>query len=154
MHLYLVQHAKALSKAEDGSRSLSEEGVEEIKRVAAFARGLKIEVRKILHSGKMRALQTAQVLSDYITADMGVLEAEDLYPMDDPEIWFDRISKINEDIMLVGHLPYVSKLASKLLCGDKEKKVIEFQMGCILCMKRHEDTTWSVEWMIGPEMVK
>ena len=154
MFLYLVQHAEALSKEEDSSRSLSKKGIEDIKKIASFSRGLKIAAHQIVHSGKMRALQTAQLLAERITSDMGVLESDGLSPMDDPEMWFGRLSKIDEDIMIVGHLPYLDKLASLLLCRDKERNIINFEMGSILCLKRLEEFSWTVEWFIKPGMIK
>ncbi len=154
MFLYLVQHAEALSKEEDRSRSLSKKGIKDIKKIASFSGGLKIAPHQIVHSGKMRALQTAQVLAERVASDMGVLESDGLSPIDDPEMWFGRLSKIDEDIMIVGHLPYLDKLASLLLCRDKERNIINFEMGSILCLKRLEEFNWTVEWFIKPGMIK
>ncbi len=64
MYLYLVQHAEALSKEEDPSRSLSKKGIKDIKKIASFSRGLKVAIHQIVHSGKMRALPTAQLLEE------------------------------------------------------------------------------------------
>ena len=154
MFLYLVQHAEALSKEEDPSRSLSEKGIKDIKKIASFSRGLKIAAQQIVHSGKMRALQTAQLMAERVNADMGVLESDGLSPMDDPEMWFGRLSKMDEDILIVGHLPYLSKLASLLLCRDKESSLINFEMGSIVCLKKMEEFKWMVEWMMKPGMLR
>ncbi|NOZ67798.1 MAG: phosphohistidine phosphatase SixA [Deferribacteres bacterium] len=154
MNLYLVQHAESMSKEEDPTQSLSEKGIQDIKRVAAFAAKLNIRVHRIFHSGKMRALQTAQVLADHITVDTDISESEGLLPMDDPGIWFERISTIREDIMLVGHLPHMAGLSSLLLCGSSEKGAVNFERGCIVCMKRSGDGGWAVEWIIKPGMIR
>ncbi|MBI5025937.1 MAG: hypothetical protein HZC12_04245 [Nitrospirae bacterium] len=45
------------------------------------------------------------------------------------------------------------RLASLLLCGDKEKNIVDFKMGGIVCIKRFEDGHWSLEWMIIPEVI-
>jgi phosphohistidine phosphatase len=152
MILYLVQHAEARSKEEDPSRSLSDEGREHIRNVAEFVKGLDIKVRHILHSGKMRALQTAQILEQYIQSEMGVEEADGLAPMDDPGIWSVRLAQMSENTMIVGHLPHLAKLSTELLCGSKVKDIISFQMGNILCLKRSFDGNWMVEWIIKPGM--
>ena len=55
--------------------------------------------------------------------------------------------------MLVGHLPYMSKLASLLLCGDETKPVIAFQTGGVLCLQRAGRDAWSVRWMVTPNIV-
>jgi len=61
---------------------------------------------------------------------------------------------MKEDTMLVGHLPHLGRLASLLLSGDKEKGIIDFKMGGIVCLKRFDDGHWAIEWMIIPEVIK
>ena len=61
---------------------------------------------------------------------------------------------MNEDIMLVGHLPHLSRLSSLILTGDKDRNVIDFKMGGVVCLKKSEDGKWSVEWMITPEEIE
>jgi phosphohistidine phosphatase len=151
MYLYLVQHAEALSKEEAPSRSLSEKGIKDINNIAAKAGDLKIEVRQIIHSGKMRALQTAQVLADHITVEMNTMESDGLLPKDDPVIWSERISKLDNDMMLVGHLPHLAKLASLLISGNPDLNAVDFEMGCIVCMFRDDEEKWTVKRMIKKE---
>lgn len=154
MFLYLVQHAEAMSEIEDVSRSLSKNGIADIKKVAEFAAGLNIDVNQIFHSGKMRALQTAQILEERITAYMGIEKADGLAPMDDPDLWFTTLSDMNDEVMVVGHMPHLARLASLLLCGNKDKKVVNFEMGCIACLQREDNYNWLVKWMIKPGMIK
>ena len=153
MYLYLVQHGDALSKEDDRSRSLSEKGIEDVRKVAAFAEGLHISVRQILHSDKMRAFQTAQVLEEAVSSEMGVMETEGLSPTDEPGIWFQRLSSINENIMLVGHLPHMAKLCSKLLCENGDRNIVVFETAGIVCLKRVDDGTWMVDWVIKPRLI-
>ncbi len=154
MLLYLVQHAEAKREEEDPSRGLTEKGLQDITKVAAHAGNLEITINKIFHSGKTRAFQTAQVLAVHLKPGKGVTEIDGLAPMDDPEIWKGRIRQINEDIVLVGHLPHLGRLSSSLLCGDRDKNIIDFSMGGIVCLKKFEDGHWSLEWMVVPEVVK
>ncbi len=84
----------------------------------------------------------------------GVAESDGLAPLDDPQIWVDRIADMREDIMLVGHLPHLSLLVSQLLSGDKDNSIIDFTMAGIVCLKKTENVNWSVKWMITPETVK
>lgn len=144
MLLYLIQHAEAKKEEEDPLRGLTDKGFQDIKKSAAYAAGLKLKVSKIFHSGKTRAMQTAQVLAEHLKCE-NISETDGLAPMDNPQIWFERISKMNEDIMLVGHLPHLNKLSSLLLCGNQEANVVDFKMACIVCLKRFEDGNWSVE---------
>ncbi|MBI3989381.1 MAG: hypothetical protein HY347_07165 [candidate division NC10 bacterium] len=41
-----------------------------------------------------------------------------------------------EPLMLVGHLPHLSRLTSALLVGDPEREVIRFRMGAIVCLSK------------------
>ncbi len=149
MFLYLVQHAEAKREEEDTARGLTEKGIQDIRKVSATVANLNITVSQIFHSGKTRALQTAEVLAEYLKPEKGLVETNGLAPLDEPEILAGRISEMDDDTVLVGHLPHLGRLASLLLCGDKEKNVIDFKMGGV-CLKRLEDGRWSVEWMIIP----
>lgn|SRR5574341_732267 len=153
MLLYLVQHAEAKKEEEDPERGLTDKGFKDIAVTAAYAKKLGIRVGAIHHSGKKRAMQTAQVLVDSIKPGKGVIQSEGLAPMDDPELWAKRLAGMTEDVMLVGHLPYMGRLASLLLCGDKEKGIVDFKMAGIVCLKRFDDGKWAMEWMVVPEML-
>ncbi len=152
MFLYLVQHGEAKREEDDPKRGLTDKGFKDVARTALSAQKLGLKVSVIHHSGKSRALQTAQIFADYLKPGKGVSQVGDLAPMDDPGEWAGRIAGMNEDLMLVGHLPYMAKLAGLLLCGDKEKAPLDFKMGGLVCLKRYDDGRWAVEWMIVPEM--
>lgn len=152
MFLYLVQHGEAKREEDDPQRGLTDKGFKDVARTAIYAQGLGLAVSVIYHSGKTRSMQTAQLLADYLKPGKAPSPADALAPLDDPAVWAGRIAGMNEDLMLVGHLPYMAKLAGLLLCGDKEKMPIDFKMGGIACLKRFDDGRWAVEWMIVPEM--
>ncbi len=153
MLLYLVQHAEAKKEEEDPERGLTDKGFKDIARTAIFAAERCVKVIAIHHSGKKRAMQTAQILSDHLKPQKGIVQIDGLAPMDDPGIWAGRLAKMNEDVMLVGHLPYMAKLAGLLLAGDKEKMFVDFKMAGIVCLKRLDDGKWVMEWMVVPEMI-
>ena len=154
MKLYLVQHAEPKPKEEDPERPLSEKGWSEIRKVATFAaEHADIKVNSIMHSGKTRARQTAEVLAEYLRPPKGVKETEGLEPLADPSRWAQRLAEAEEDIMLVGHLPHLGKLSSYLLCQDADRQIIDFQMGGIVCLGRDESGMWSIQWMVVPQML-
>jgi phosphohistidine phosphatase len=154
MKLYLVQHADAKSKDEDPERPLSEKGWTDIRKVAAFiTENLKIQVDTILYSGKIRAKQTAEVLARYLNHSKGIMEEQDLNPLDNPFSWIERMAKINEDIIIVGHMPHLNKLSSLLLCHDEEANIIQFQKGGMVCLERETSGIWTLCWMITPQIL-
>jgi phosphohistidine phosphatase len=153
MFLYLVQHAEAKREEEDPARDLTEKGRQDIESVSHHLLRLNVQVRQIFHSGKTRAQSTAKVLGQHLRPAAGVSEAPGLAPLDDPEIWAGQIAKMAEDILLVGHLPHLGKLAALLMSGDKERSVINFQMGAAVCLRRMAPDQWAVEWMIVPGII-
>ena len=68
-------------------------------------------------------------------------------------IWVERLKDVSEDLMLVGHLPHVSKLTSLLLCNDPNKNIISFKITGVVCLERDESKAWSVQWMLIPDLV-
>ncbi|MBN1898035.1 MAG: phosphohistidine phosphatase SixA [Spirochaetes bacterium] len=152
MMLYLVQHASAKSKEEDPERPLSDQGIEEITGVASYVSRLDLSIDKIIHSTKLRAKQTALILAEKLHPEDGVSEEQGLAPMDDPSGWFEKIRQMDQDLLIVGHLPYLEKMIALLLCQDDKKKIISFQMGCMVALERKEED-WSVKWMVTPQNI-
>lgn len=153
MLLYLVQHAEAKQEDQDPARGLSIKGFSDVQKVAAYAARLNLKVGQIFHSTKLRAEQTAGVLSEHIRPSGAVAKTDGLAPLDDPSVWLSNLKNISRDVMLVGHLPHLSRLASLLLCGDPEKKIISFSMAGIICLEGEADTGWSLKWMITPDII-
>jgi len=155
MDLYLVQHAEAKPKELDPERPLSERGLADVQKMAALTVGrCRITAEHIFHSGKARARQTAEGLLEGLKLPGACQPADGLEPLADPEPWVIRLAETASDTMLVGHLPHLGKLAAALLCGDQEKKIIDFQMGAIVALRRHEAGIWSVQWMLTPQMLE
>lgn len=154
MKLYLVQHAESKLKEEDPSRPLSEKGWEDIRKMAKYAeKYLRIQVKQIVHSGKLRAKETAEVLAEHLHSVKELMATEGLEPLADSKVWKNRLDEATEDIMVVGHLPHLGKLAAHLLTGDESKEVVAFRMGGIVCLERDESGRWAVQWMITPEII-
>ena len=153
MLLYLVQHAEARSEEEDAARDLTENGRMDIGSVAHHLKRLNVQVRQIFHSGKTRAQSTALILARHLQPPAGISEARGLAPLDDPEIWADRIAKLDEDTLLVGHLPQLANLAALLITGNKENSVINFQMGGAVRLRRMKSGHWAIDWMVVPETI-
>ncbi len=153
MFLYLVRHAESKREEDEPARYLTEKGCRDIESVAHHMKRLYVQVRQIFHSDMTRAQSTAKVLARYLQPPSGVSEASGLAPLDDPEIWASRIVKMDEDILLVGHVPHLGRLATLLMGGDKERSVINFQMGGVVRLRRMEAGQWAVDWMVVPEII-
>ena len=153
MKLYLIQHGEAKSGVEDPERSLTARGEEEVTGVSRIATGLNIRPSKVYHSGKLRAKQTAEMIAGALKIpDLCVQSVQGLNPNDDVRPWVERISGEKEDLMLVGHLPFLEKLTSSLLCGNENGRLVLFRYGAIVSLDQKEDKRWAVRWILTPEM--
>ena len=71
---------------------------------------------------------------------------------DDPVLpWAQSVGALNKDIMLVGHLPFMSRLVSRLVDGDENADVVDFAPATVACLETTDDGGWSVAWVIRPE---
>ena len=152
MELYLVQHGEAKSKAEDPQRPLTERGRDEVQRVAAFAAKADLKVSQIRHSGKRRAEETASILAEHLSPVEGMLAISGLAPLDDVRPIVQALGKETAPLMLVGHLPFMDRLAGLLVTGDPDRSVVRFRMGGIVCLEGAGDD-WAVKWVVRPELV-
>ena len=155
MRLYLVQHGLAEVLEGETERSLTEKGRADLARIATFIDAQAgFSVTAIYHSGKLRASQTAALLAHHISSSGGMVETDGLEPTADPGIWATRLTMRYEDIMLVGHLPHLSRLAAVLLTGKTAPEVVTFQNSGIVCLERDIDREWSLRWMVIPEILR
>ena len=153
MHLDLVQHGAAKSEAEDPRRGLTDEGRRDVERMAHFLAPLHLSLDRIEHSEKLRARQTAEILASHLRPAEGTHEIAGLAPRDDVEPVCVRLQQEAKNLMLVGHLPYLSHLASRLLGLDRNSAVVRFQMAGVVRLDRDEAGRWEVRWVFPPELV-
>ncbi len=151
MKLFLIQHAQAKSKEEDPERGITEEGYVITRKIADFANQIPIKVRKIYHSGKKRAKETAEIFSEYLEPIDGLESAKGLNPLDSHLIWAGLLSDIDDDIMLIGHLPHLQKLCNFLISKDESKEDIIFKYSGIVHLERYPGNRWVVIFEVNPE---
>lgn len=152
MALYLVQHGQSNPKETDPQQGLSEAGRATVSRIAEVARGYHVAVSRILHSGKLRARQTAEIFMQVLAPPQGLSQSDGLNPMDDVRQFAERLDGL-EDAMLVGHLPFMERLVAFLAAGIPEKRIFKFQNGGIVCLERDRDSgMWYIKWTLMPEI--
>ncbi len=151
MKIYLVQHGEAEAKSVDPARPLTARGRADVERVAALAARLGVEVHQIRHSGKTRAEQTAKLLGEALSPPGGVVAVSGLDPKDDVRPVAEALEREAQPAMLVGHLPFLARLAGRLLVGDEEQAPVEFHYAGIVCLN-YEEGRWRVAWVVTPEM--
>lgn len=152
MALYLVQHGKSLPKSEDPEKGLSAEGKMETRRMAEVAVGYQVRVSRILHSGKKRTRETADILAKRLSPTGGSEPGDGMNPMDDVNMFAARL-ELDKDILLVGHLPFLERLVGLLVCGNPDQTVFKLQNSGILCLDRvPEEKNPVIRWALMPSI--
>ncbi|WP_126456623.1 phosphohistidine phosphatase SixA [Sulfuriflexus mobilis] len=153
MKLYLVQHGQACTRDIDPNRPLTEQGKTDVNRLAVFLRKSGVRVERIIHSGKLRAQQTAERLVSAIAAGTAADVSDVINPNDDPVTFLQLSSSWNGDTLIVGHLPFMARLVSQLTLGNTRTMFTEFTPGSAVCLERYEDNHWALNWMVRPEVL-
>jgi phosphohistidine phosphatase len=151
MALFLVQHGKNLKKDVDPEQPLSDEGVSEVEKIARTASEYGVKVDEIRHSGKKRALQTAEIFGGRLGAADRISEMSGIKALDEVEPVAKAVDA-GENLMLVGHLPFMERLTGYLTTGDPENTVLKFQNGGIVCLDQTEEAGWVIKWTLMPNI--
>ncbi len=150
MALYLIQHGKSLPKDQDPDQGLSAEGIAETERIANLAKDYGVSVSQIRHSVKTRARQTAELFANALNPKRGIQEISGIKPMDDVAEFAAGIDAV-EDIMLVGHLPFMERMTAFLITGSIDRPVFKFQNSGIVCLDKDPATqAWVILWSLMP----
>lgn len=153
MKLYLVQHAEALSKDQNPRRTLSQKGQADAIKMAAFLFEADVQVDEVVHSGKVRAEETASVLAKTVCLGQAPKEIEGLKPNDSTDHMFNAAQACGGDLMAVGHQPFMARMVSRCLTGFEDGITVQFEPGSIVCMERADDGVWGLNWMQRPGML-
>ncbi|MBU2645942.1 phosphohistidine phosphatase SixA [bacterium] len=152
MSIYLVQHGQALPGSIDPEKGISAEGLADTERIASVARGYRVKVQKILHSGKKRARETAEVFAEALKPEGGIEMVPGLNPLDDVRKLAATLTR-SADLMIVGHLPFLEHLTSWLILGKTDQPLFKFQNGGIVCLdKTEEKGHWHIKWTLMPQI--
>ena len=59
--------------------------------------------------------------------------------------------------MLVGHLPFLTRLAALLVTGDPDRPVVQFRYSAVVCLEPMDQATtqdgrFLVAWIATPDM--
>jgi phosphohistidine phosphatase len=153
MRIYLTQHGLAVPKDVDPGRPLSQQGREDVRRLAELLDKAGIRVEQVLHSGKTRAEQTAAILSEALLPTGEPQAHAGLGPKDPLEELSPEIAFWTVNTLIVGHLPYLGRLASLLLASDPDRPLLAFQPGSMACLEKEAEGRWILAWMLPPELL-
>ena len=161
MNLFFLRHAKAFPRGPkyrpDSKRPLTREGERTLREVARGIQRQDLAFDLILASPYLRALRTAEILAEAFDSKK-LFVTNHLAADADPR---QVVAEINENfatlenIVLVGHEPFLSGLISILLSGEPGMK-IDFKKAA-LCKLSVEDLRFgdcaSLCWLLTPRQL-
>ena len=142
MQLYLVRHAEALSPGIDPERPLSAQGRDQAENLATWCAARSIEVDAIVHSGVLRAQETAEFLARGVKSASPPAPISGLRSEDDPVSTAAWIAAETRDLLAVSHLPFVDLLTSQLIYGRIYSCPVSFRTCTLAHFEREDDGTF------------
>ena len=126
MNIYLLRHGIAVEPGTPGisgdpARPLTTEGEEKLTRIAAAMQAMKLSFDAVLTSPYLRAKHTAELVANIIGDKKKLVLTDHLTPEGDPKKLVEQLNDLKpmpENVLLVGHEPFMSKLIGLLTCGN------------------------------------
>lgn len=135
MRLLLVRHAIAEDGLDDDARPLSDKGRRRFEKVVGTLKGLGVKLDRIVHSPKLRALQTAELMTPLLRDD-GTTEVLDLLADLPGADLFEALEGYDGDVALVGHQPYLGRLLAWLVTGrPSSETAFELKKGAVAVLE-------------------
>ena len=159
MRLYFFRHGPALSRSEwdsaDDKRPLSESGESVVRSVSGRMKALDLGVGVILTSPYERALRTAAILQDVLGDEVPLVEENGLEP---GAFNLDSLAEMLEphrtldSVLLVGHEPSMSSVASELVGGG----TFVLKKAGLVRIDLYSGTALSGElrWLVPPSLLR
>ncbi len=163
MNLYILRHglavdAGAVGFEKDAERPLTPKGERKLWRIAQALEEMEISFAWILSSPYVRARRTAEILAEAQHTRRKVELTDHLTPGGSVKKLVELINRREpapENVLLVGHEPYLSGLISLLLSGSSQVAVVMKKAGlCKLCIERLEPGHCAtLEWLLTPKQL-
>jgi phosphohistidine phosphatase len=162
MMLYLLRHGIAVNIGEQGvtsdpDRMLSARGRKRTENAVRGLAAMGCRPERVLSSPLVRAWETAEIAAGLLCEDLEVERSDRLLPEADSEktaAWLEK--QPDKDTMLVGHMPGLAVLASRLLTATEDTD-ITLKKAAVLCIRFDGDVETGqgrLEWLIQPRALR
>jgi len=126
---------------------------------AAGLKRLGVVPRRIVSSGLLRALQTAEILNEVLGGGPAVETSEALTPWADPPAALALLAEAGrQDIAFVGHLPHLPMLAALLLTGGIDGIELTMKKAAVCCLDLprlpFDPGDACLEWLAQPKQLR
>ena len=143
----------------DSKRQLTPKGKRQLRQAAAAMKTLGLRFDLILSSPYLRAKQTAEIVAESLKLKRRLKFSDELAPDGSPKNLVGQLNELKpepENVLLVGHEPYLSRLISLLTTGDMDL-AMDFKKGglCKLEMEKLSyDRCATLAWLLTPRQMK
>ena len=148
MALYIVQHGLAAIPDGESERILTQRGRADTESAARQLRDRNIRIDTLWHSGKVRALETAEIFARHLSPPPALQVVDGLNPNDSVDVVYRALDQESGELMIVGHMPHLGLLVSRLL-GGGDSGDVHVRNSIVICFARKEDR-WNLEWCGEP----
>jgi len=129
MNLFILRHGCAADPGDaglpkdlpDADRPLTAKGKQKLWRMTEAMQLLEVRPEVVISSPLLRALQTAQIVTEALELRKKLVLTDHLAPGGNPNALLEQINALEpraKNILLVGHEPYLSKLIALLATGN------------------------------------
>lgn len=153
MNLYLIRHGQPQPREKDPARPLTSQGRLDVETATRFLLQSGISVREIWHSEKARSRETAWIIGQALTASR-LVSRPGLAPLDPVDSIRVEIMDREDDLMIVGHLPFLSRLINLLVGAPLNLELVDLQTGGLLGLARDRDNNWKISFAISPRLLE
>jgi len=163
MNIFVLRHAIAVERedwnGDETARPLTPEGESQQRSVCAAMRRMGLKFDLILSSPYERAKRTAEIVAEELNLKKHLRFSEELTPEGNPKKLVREITELErsaENLLLVGHEPYLSELISVLLTG-KTKMEIDFKKSGLCRLKADKleyDRCATLVWLLSPKQME
>ena len=163
LNLYVLRHGIAVERgtpgyAQDADRPLTPKGERKLWQSTEAMAALELRLDLILSSPFLRARQTAEIVAEALKTRKKLEFSDSLTPGGSTQKLVELLNRLQpppENILLVGHEPYLSGLISLLATG-RERLLLVLKKGglCKLTVVglKHGRCA-SLEWLLTPRQM-
>ena len=143
----------------DAARPLTPKGKRQLRKIAAAMKKMDLRLDLILSSPFLRSKQTAEIAAAGLKLKKRLKFSDELQPDGNFKKLFLQIGELKpalENILLVGHEPYLSRLISLLVSGG-ENVAVDFKKGGLCKLeaeKLRNGKCATLAWLLTPNQMK
>jgi phosphohistidine phosphatase len=164
MNIFILRHGIAVERDDwesknDAERPLTAEGKKQLRKTCRALEKMKLDFNLILSSPFARARQTAEIIAKNLKQKKRLRFSDELQPSGNVKNLFCQLDDLRpapENVLLVGHEPYLSRTISLLVSGD-ENVAVDFKKGGLCKLevgKLRTGKCATLAWLLTPKQMK